>query len=56
MEGHLHQQQVTINQQYNIPGIFSQVNYMSDGMYTSLAQSCEGKNINMNGIDKLFEQ
>ena len=55
--GHLHQQQFTSDQQlHNIPGIFSQVNHMSDGMYTSLAQPCEGKNINTNARNKLFEQ
>ncbi|KAK6775777.1 hypothetical protein RDI58_026778 [Solanum bulbocastanum] len=55
MEGHLHQQQFRSNQQqHNIPGIFSQVNYMSGGMCTSLAQPSEGKNINTNGGEKFF--
>ena len=56
MEGHLPQQKFTRNQQkqHNIPGIFSQVNYVSGCMYTSLAQLCEGVNGNTNGGDKLF--
>ena len=55
MEGHLHQQQFTGNQQqHNILDIFSQVNYMSGGMYTSVEQSCEGVIIYSNGGNKLF--
>ncbi|TMW80936.1 hypothetical protein EJD97_013433 [Solanum chilense] len=51
MEGHLHQQTVKDNQPQNsIPGIFSQLNYMSGGMYASVAQPCEG------GGEKLFAQ
>ena len=57
MEGHIHQQQFTGNQQQlNISGIFSQVNYMSGGMHTSVAQPCEGVNSNTNGRDKFFRK
>ena len=55
MEGHIHQQQPKENQQQNnMSGIFSQVNYTSGGMYASVAQPCVGVNIYTNGGDKLF--
>ena len=53
MEGHLHQQQSKDNQQqHSMSAIFSQVNYTSGGMYPSVAQPCEGLNIDTNGGDK----
>uniref|UniRef100_A0A3Q7J867 Uncharacterized protein n=1 Tax=Solanum lycopersicum TaxID=4081 RepID=A0A3Q7J867_SOLLC len=55
MEGHIHQQQPKENQQQNnMSGIFSQVNYTSGGMYASVAQPCVCVNIDTNGGDKLF--
>ena len=55
MEGHLNQQQSKYyQQQHNMSGIFSQVNYTTAGMYASAAHPCEGVNIDTNGGDKLF--